>query len=559
MKPEHRENSRWWGWGELHETFDLTRRPFFWPYLQQFFSLPESPVLLPPDIREFTLPPSRLSKQQVQALQTKIPGAEIRTDPEARIRFAVGKSYRDLIRLRLKLVENPPDAVIFPANEGEISELLQWADAHGVAVIPRGGGTSVVGGVEPYAPNPQPVIVLVLTRLNRVLKIWKTALLVDVQAGILGPELEAALGKEGLTLGHFPESFHYSTVGGWIATRSAGQQSTLYGKIEDMVEKVCVVTPTGPFCTPAFPGAADGPDTNRMVTGSEGRLGIIVRARLKVKPIPECKRYQGILFPSFEEGARWIRRMIQRGLRPATVRLSDETESDFFFALREDKGGFTGFLQEHVLRYLERRGYGSGSRSVMILGFEGSRALVTAQWKAAKQLLADVPHWTLGKSVGDNWYRHRFQNPYLRDVLMDYGLLVDTLETATHWENWHSLYTGVRTAIAEAFQEEGVPGVVMAHISHVYPTGTSLYFIILAQPEVDRSLAVWQKIKTTASTAIIEHMGTISHHHGVGLDHKPWIRRELDPHLLQALRAVQQTLDPNGILNPGKLFPDFSQ
>ena len=556
MTSEHRDNSRWWGWGELNETFDLSQRPFFWPYLNRFFHLPEQPVLPPPSLEDFHPPPSRLTEAQYAALQQAAPEVQVRTDTATRVRFAVGKSYRDLIRLRLKQLEHPPDAVLFPASEGDVAAVLQWADEHGIAVVPRGGGTSVVGGVEPFSPEGQPVVVLSMTRLNRVIKIWKDALLADVQAGILGPALEDALQQHGVTLGHFPESFHYSTVGGWVATRSAGQQSTLYGKIEDMVEKVCVITPTGPFCTPAFPAAANGPDTNRLLVGSEGRLGVIVRVRLRVKPLPQRQWYTGIVFPSFEEGARCIRHLIQSGLRPATVRLSDETESDFFFALREHPGGIRGSIQELFLNYAARRGFGEGQRSVMIIGFEGTHALVSAQVRAFRRLVRNYPHFKLGKRVGESWYRHRFRNPYLRDVLLDYGLLVDTLETATNWENWHHLYQQVKQAIAAELNALGVPGVVMAHISHVYPTGTSLYFILLAQPPVEQSLEVWHRLKTAASNAIVENMGTISHHHGVGLDHKPWIRRELDPHLLQALRAAQQTLDPRNILNPGKLFPD---
>ncbi len=557
MKPTDLENSRWWGWGELSETFDLTHRPFFWPYLARWFQLPDEPISPPPVLERFTLPPSRLSPELQKALQTAAPRCEVYTDVAHRVRFAVGKSYRDLIRLRTYQINHYPDGVVFPADETEVAAILRWANDHQVAVVPRGGGTSVVGGVEPVPGKCRAVVVMGLKRLNRVLKIWRESLLVDVQAGISGPELEAALQAEGLTLGHYPESFHYSTVGGWVATRSAGQQSTGFGKIEDMVERVCVVTPTGMFCTPAFPAAADGPEAHRLIVGSEGRLGVIVQVRLRVRPLPQQRYYTAVLLPEFTRGAQFVREMLQEGLQPTTVRLANEVETDFFLALREKSGGWKGWVQEWLInRYLPFKGYGEGRRTLLLVGFEGTASWVQHQRRQWQKLLRSVPHLTLGTQVGRNWYRHRFRNPYLRDVLMDYGLFIDTLETATSWHHWEQLYRAVRQAIQGVFQEQGIAGVVMAHISHVYRSGTSLYFIILAQPQPGKALTTWEAIKTAASQAIVENFGTISHHHGVGMDHRPWIRRELDPNLLQMLRAMQKTVDPGGILNPGKLLPE---
>ena len=552
-------NTRWWGWGEIEKTFDLSDRPFFWPFLNQLFPLPPRPVLEAPPLEAFHLPPSRIPKNQLDLLKRHAPQIEIVQDSQTRIRNAVGKSYRDLIRIRLQAISHFPDAVLYPQEEAEIYAVLQWANELGVAVVPRGGGTSVVGGVEAVGKGDQPVVVLNLLKMNRIIKLWPESHLVDVQAGVLGPHLENVLNQHGFTLGHFPESFHYSTVGGWVATRSAGQQSTFYGKIEDMVEKICLITPTGQFCTPSFPAAADGPDVNRLLAGSEGRLGVITRIRLRMNRFPQEKQYLAVLFPSFAAGAQFIQFMIQQGLKPATVRLSDELESDFFFALRQVRSGATGWLQERLLTFLERRGYQPGKRAIMIVGFEGARSLVRNQLTTFRKMIQQTHHQWLGKRVGQTWYNNRFRNPYLRDVLMDYGLLVDTLETATSWHNWEHLYRQVKMSIQQTYQELGIPGVVMAHISHVYPTGTSLYFILLAQVSPEDALSHWEKLKTVASRTIVEHMGTIGHHHGVGLDHKPWIRRELDPHILHAWKTLQQLWDPRGILNPGKLFPDETQ
>ncbi len=557
MIQRSRENSRWWGWGELSETFDLTSRPFFWPYLQQFFRLPQEPILLPPEVERFAVPPSRLTTADIQALQQIISANSVLRDNASRVQYAVGKSYRDLIRLRYYQIDHYPDAVVLPANEHEVAAIMQWAVARKIALVPRGGGTSVVGGVEALRGHCRAVVVLVLRRLNRVLKIWRESLLVDVQAGILGPELEARLQAEGLTLGHFPESFHYSTVGGWVATRSAGQQSTGFGKIEDMVERVCVITPSGSFCTPGFPAAADGPEAHRLLVGSEGRLGVIVQVRLRVRPLPAKRYYTAFLMPDFISGAEVVRLMMQQELQPALVRLADPVETEFFFALRKKHAHLRGWLQEQLInRYLPLRGYKKNKRSLLLVGFEGSQVQVREQRRQLHRLLRSSPHLSLGTAVGRNWYHHRFRNPYLRDVLLDYGLFIDTLETATNWHHWQHLYQSVCQAIENAFAHLGIPGVVMAHISHVYRSGTSLYFILLAQPPEGEALNTWDYVKRIASRAIVENFGTISHHHGVGVDHRPWIRRELDVHLLQMLKAMCQKVDPTGILNPGKLLPE---
>lgn len=555
---QNREKQNWWGWGDSQKTYDLNRRPYFWPYLRRKLPFPQKPFFFPPDWRKIKIPPPALSPSARQRLEEIVRPGQIDSTPQTRISHVFGKSYHDLIRIRTRNFAEFPDAVVFPENEEQILALLRWARDENSAVVPWGGGTSVVGGVEARtALGQNSLLVLDLRHMNRVLEVNQTSLVAEAEAGILGPELEAHLQARGVTLSHYPESFEFSTLGGWVATRSAGQQSTLYGKIEDMVESLRLVTPDGILCTPRFPAAALGPDLAQTVVGSEGILGVISRVRVRVKPIPAKKLYTAFLFHSFEEGLRAVRELLQSGLSPATVRLSDAEETDFIFALREKKNNFSKARMEAFgFWLLEKKGFSSGKRSILILGLEGTEKGVRQDWQGLKKILKKYRAFHLGKSTGQAWYQHRFENPYLRDILMDYDLLVDTLETATEWDNVWALYEAGRRGIEDAFSRLKISGVVTVHASHVYATGASLYFIILAVPHPGKELEEWWSIKQSASDALVNAGGAISHHHGIGLDHRPWLEKNIGKQGVALLRKLKQNIDPDDILNPGKLLPE---
>ncbi|GBD92686.1 putative FAD-linked oxidoreductase [bacterium BMS3Abin05] len=550
--------SKWWGWGAPEKSYDLSRKPYFWPYLNNRLDIPENPFLFPPSMEKIDLPPTYLPVNTLNRLKSRLPPGQIFTDRESKLTHTYGKSYHDLIRIRRAIFPVVPDAVVYPETEEDIQAVLRWAKENGVGVIPWGGGTSVVGGVEAFRLKSQDgLIVIDLRRMNRILKIHKESLLADVQAGIFGPELEEQLQEKGVTLAHYPESFEYSTLGGWIAARSAGQQSTRYGKMEDMVESVRLITPAAILETPCFPAAANGPDINQIVVGSEGILGVLSQARIRLKVIPGRKFYTALLFRSFEEGVEAVRKIMQSGIKPATVRLSDADETEFVFALREAKSGrFSSSLQKFGMKILGMKGFLPEKRAFLILGLEGEATSVRNEWRRIVKMLHPFSPFKLGEKTARQWYDHRFENPYLRDTLMNYDLLVDTLETATEWENLWNLYRAGRTAVLSACDTLQIKGIVTVHLSHAYPTGSSLYFIILAVPHVGKELEEWWKIKKAASDAIVSAGGTISHHHGIGLDHRPWLKQQMDGTSLRLLRQIKQTLDPNGIMNPGKLLPD---
>jgi len=549
---------KYWGWGSLDNRFDLTSRPFFWDYLTQKIVVPQSPSYTPPDINDLDISPSLLSDKHFKQLQEIVGKSFVSKEKSDRLSNSFGKSFYDLIRFRTNQFEHITDAVIFPRDDKQIEKILHWAVETKCSVVPFGGGTSVVGGVEPVKDSTQnSVITLNLKHFNKVLEIDSKSMLVDVQAGILGPALEKSLQKQDLTLAHYPESFEFSTLGGWIATRSAGQQSTLYGKIEDMVESLTMVTANGIIETPNYPAAANGPDQKQTLIGSEGILGVITSARIRVKKIPPEKSYRAFFVDSFANGIELCRSIIQSGIKPATIRFSDEEESGFILSLRKKSdSSLKNKAQEYALKVAEKKGLKPDKRTFLLIGFEGSKRDVAYNWKKVKSIISGYRTFSLGEMTGQSWYKHRFEIPYLRDELMDYNLLVDTLETSTEWSNLENLYSSVKTAIQKTFDDLGIRGVVTAHLSHLYASGCSLYFIILASPKTNEIIHSWQKIKQVASDTIIEAHGSISHHHGVGRDHRKWLRQDVGDFAVNMLRKIKATIDPDNILNPGKLLPE---
>lgn len=552
-----KNQTKWWGWGDLQKSYDLESCPHFWKHLKEKLDISEKPFLFPPSLDEIDLPECNLSSELLNKLFRFLKEEQISTSKLSRISHTYGKSYHDLIRIRRKIFPQTPDVVIFPQNEKEILKTLQWATENQIAVVPWGGGTSVVGGVEASAESDhRGQVTIDLTRMNQIVKIDLASLTADVQAGIFGPQLESNLQQQGLTLSHYPESFEYSSLGGWIAARSAGQQSTLYGKMEAMVENIRLVTPQQIFETPPFPAAATGPAHKEMIIGSEGILGIISQARIKLKPIPQQKYYTAILFHDFSEGIEACQNIIQSGIKPATVRLSDEEETEFIFSLRmRIVNKPVNFIHEAGFSLLEKFGYKTGKRSFLILGLEGNHYNVFSQWKGIRKILKEYKTIRMGKNPAQTWYKHRFENPYLRDILLDYDILVDTLETSTEWENVSNLYQQVRKAIQSTYQKLGIQGIVMAHLSHLYSTGSSIYFILLALPHTSKEINEWWELKQAASNVIVEAGGAISHHHGIGLDHRKWLEKNIGKTAVDWLRNLKKQVDPKDVLNPKKLLP----
>lgn len=541
-----RKKLRWNGWGWVDAPDMLGERAdAVWAWMAEAVGVDRLPETPAKPLEEISLPKLRLGPTRLEALERKVSAERVKTDPYERAFHARGKSYHDLVKLRRGEIDHAPDAVVYPETEDEVFALIQWAATENIALVPYGGGSSVVGGVTAQGRDAdQPVVTLDLTLMDQILEIDERARTARVQPGVYGPALEEALQARGWTLGHYPQSFEFSTLGGWIAHRGAGQQSNKYGKAEKWVVSTRLATPKGVWTTEGFPASAAGPQLTQSIVGSEGVLGVITEATVRIQPKPEAMDYRGYMFQEFEKGCEAIRAIVQAGVPTAMIRLSDLEETYFFSAL-------------------QMAGKGGPPRArfcMMIVGLEGDRASVDAALEKSRKIVEAGGGMHMGEGFGESWYKNRFGSPYLRDPMMDRGMGVDTLETSTNWSNLLPLHAKVTQTIGDAMAAHpGKPGanaIVMAHISHSYPDGASLYFTFSFLRDLEDELGQWWAIKRAASDVILENGGTISHHHGVGTDHREWATREKGPVGSAVLRAMKHEVDPKRILNPGKLIAE---
>jgi alkyldihydroxyacetonephosphate synthase len=536
---------RWWGWGEATHPPGLPAQAL--DFLAETTGIAER-ARPPVALSAVRVEASALAREALAALRTIVGTEHVRDDHAERVLHADGKGYPDLVRLRAGEPEGAPDAVVLPADAAQLDALLALCARESIAVVPFGGGTSVVGGVAPLRGKHAAVISLDTARLDGVLALDRESRTVTVGGGLRAPALERYLGERGLTLGHFPQSFEYVSLGGCAATRSAGQASSGYGAIERMVLGLRMSTPTGGLALAPMPASAAGPSLRQLAIGSEGTLGVISELSLRVREAPRERIYEGVFFENFSAGVEFMRTLAQNGTSPDVARLSDEQETRMSLALA-GSGGLKGRLGR---LYLGARGYREGC--VAILGFEGEQAQTSARRTRALQLARAGGGLAVGRSPGEAWLKGRFGAPYLRDELLTHGVMVETLETATQWSNLLRLHSAVARAIDDALRAGGTPGLVMCHVSHLYESGASLYFTYLARQRDGAELAQWRETKQAASDAIVQHGGTITHHHAVGRDHAPWLEAEVGERGVAALRAIKDQLDPSGVMNPGKLL-----
>ncbi|WP_235734347.1 FAD-binding oxidoreductase [Nocardioides alcanivorans] len=487
-----------------------------------------------PAIESVELPGSSLSQEVLAELRALLGDDQVVLDDDSRRLRTRGKSTPDLLRARAGDLTDAPDVVVRPGSHDEVAAVLDLAVRHRIAVVPFGGGTSVTGGLVARREGFAGVLSLDLCRFKALREVDKVSMTVVLEPGLRGPEAEALLAEHDLTLGHFPQSFEYATIRGFAATRSSGQSSAGYGRFDALVVGLTVATPQGTLELGSSPANAAGPDLRQLVLGSEGTLGVITAVRVRVRHRPTVKVYEAWQFDSFASGSDAMRGLAQANLLPTVIRLSDEAETAINLASQSDVGGAapTGCL--------------------MIVGHEGTdpelvearRGLVTGQ-------LEKLGGANLGEERGRAWEAGRFHAPYLRDSLLDVGVLVETLETATFWSNRERLYDAVKQALTATLGEKTL---ALCHISHVYETGCSLYFTVAA-PGGDAPLETWAEAKAAATQAMIDAGATVTHHHAVGSDHRPWFAQEIGPVGVQVLRAVKRELDPAGILNPGVMVP----
>lgn len=482
------------------------------------------------------LTPSLLTDDDAAALRAVVGEDGVVTGDEERMLHLGGKSTPDLLRRRLDEPQSAPDAVVLPGDHEQTSAVLTLCDRLDIAVVPFGGGTSVVGGVDPDRGAHRAVIALDLRRTAALLDLDEVSLLATFGAGTTGPQAEGLLGDRGFTLGHFPQSFHHASIGGYAATRSSGQASRGYGRFDDLVHALRIASPAGDLALGRAPASAAGPDLRQLFLGSEGAFGVLTEVTVRIRPRPAATAYAAWIFPDFESGAAAFREATQRGIRPTVLRLSDETETRVNAAM----GG-------HLTRL---------SGCLAVATFEGAdRSEAERSRDEVDRVFARHGGKSRGEGPAQSWERGRFASPALRDTLLDAGVLAETLETAATWAGLPGLKAAVTAALSASLSAAGTKPIVLCHISHVYPAGASLYFTVVAAL-TETPQQQWAEAKDAASRAIVEAGGTISHHHAVGRDHRPYLEAEVGTLGMDVLRAVKAVLDPRGIMNPGALVAD---
>ncbi|MCK9824537.1 FAD-binding oxidoreductase [Nocardioides cavernae] len=478
-------------------------------------------------------PASALPEPLLDELRDLLGAEHVLTDDATRALRTRGKSTPDLLRARAGDLADAPDAVVRPMGHADVVAVLAWADANRVAVVPFGGGTCVTGGLAARRDGFAGLVSLDLVRMKCLLAVDDVSMTATLEPGLRGPEAEALLAEHGMVLGHYPQSFEHASIGGFAATRSSGQSSAGYGRFDAMVVGLTAATPTGSLDLGSAPANAAGPDLRQLLLGSEGAFGVITSVTVRVRRAPAVTTYEGWRWPSFDAGADAMRTLAQDGLLPTVIRLSDESETAINLADPSSIGG------------------AEDPGCLMVTGYEGTASQVDSRRAAVTAVLTDLGGTPLGTEPGKKWVQGRFHAPYLRDSLLDHGVLVETLETATFWSNRPRLYADVKAALQSSLGEGSL---VLCHVSHVYETGCSLYFTVAAR-QVEDPIAQWQVAKAAASDAMIAAGATITHHHAVGTDHKPWFAQEIGEVGVRILRAVKAELDPSGILNPGVLLP----
>jgi alkyldihydroxyacetonephosphate synthase len=529
-----RREQVFWGWGEPGAGPSLSAGAA--AFFRDELGLDGGIVSRPVPLEQVRLRESALDPGVRRGLEDVVGAEHVRDDRGARVLRCRGKSYLDLLAQRAGDCEAAPDAVVAPAEHDQVAAVLRLCGDSGVAVVPFGGGTSVVGGLEPDRIDHAAAISLDLARMDGLLDVDKRSLTAVLAPGTRLPEADRALSGHGLGLGHIPQSYEWATVGGCVATRSAGQTSTGHGRIDEQVVALRCATPLGDLATLDAPSTAAGPSVRELLVGSEGALGVITEVSLRVRPVPAVRRHEAFFLRTFADGCDALRVLDQAGAAPDVARLSDETETRIALALAGGRG-------RAVKAVLRARRYAGGC--LLIAGWEGSAEAVARRRAVAARLLRRAGAMAAGRAPGEAWAATRFAGPHLRDDLLDRGVMVETLETATRWSNLERLHGAVRDALAGTL--------CGCHVSHLYPTGASLYFTAFARRSPD-PVGQWRALKAAATDAIVATGGTITHHHAVGRDHAPWLAAEAGELGVALLRAVKERCDPAGVMNPGVLL-----
>lgn len=548
------QHMKWWGWGVEGVAFSHEDKPSLAPFVRKVVEVdldaaPRTPVAFD----DLDVPESRLSSELRTALAAAVGEDQVQDSAMERVVHAFGKSLRDLLRIRAGDLRRIPDVVVYPADEAEVSAVVDAVVAADAVLIPFGGGSNIAGSLEAPAGETRQVVSLDLGRLDQVLDVDQESGLARIQAGVLGPELEKQLGERGWTLGHFPDSFTHSTLGGWIATRSSGMQSDKYGDIADITKALRVVQPGRTLATRAVPVSSTGPSVREMILGSEGRLGVITEATVQVHRKPVQRVVLGYFFPDWERGVAAMRAIAASDATPSITRISDARETAFSFATRKNSKGLSKLVSSGLIAVLRKRGWDLDQLCLSFIGYEGSREHVKRQRKLVKAIVSEYGGICVGAGSGELYDQKKFDTPYIRDFLLDRGALADVSETAAAWSQLVPLYDQTVERAGKAFEQLGVRGWVMCHLSHSYHSGACLYFTFAFKQLDGDPVVQYDVVKAAVQQSFIDAGGTLSHHHAVGTEHSRWLSDDISEPGVDLLRGLFATADPGRNLNPGKI------
>ena len=547
---------KWWGWGHEDVTFDDSTKPELWPYLKRELGVDEIRWKKPVAFEDVTLPEQKNNAAFLAAIGAGLGEGQVVDDKKSRLVHAAGKSFRDLWLMRHGQVQFAPDCVVYPDTEEDVALVVRAAHEHGVVLVPFGGGSNIAGCLVPIDRGGRMVVSLDMCRMHRVLEVDRYSLTARIQPGVYGQHLEDQLAEHGVTLGHFPDSFLHSTLGGWVATRSAGMQSDIYGKIEDMVISLRMVTPSGTIITRTVPKSSNGIDIKHLCIGSEGILGVITEVVVQVHHKPEKEDWYGWLFPDFKSGLDAIHECHRGDCMPTVTRLNDPKKTALSFAFKHPKTGIKDKIAKAFKWYIGNiKKIDFDQCCLMVVKYEGTpqafnriKNRVTAIYKKHRGVC-------LGAEPGRSFAKVKFDFPHLRDYVMDRSIMADVSETATTWDNLRTLHESGLADVEQAIKDTGVDAWVGCHLSHSYRTGASLYFTFGCLQREGREIEQYLYVKKAAEDAFMKNGGTLSHHHAVGTEHLPWVEEDLSPTGLKAVKALKAGLDPNDIMNPGKIIP----
>ncbi|WP_240646117.1 FAD-binding oxidoreductase [Georgenia sp. SYP-B2076] len=552
-------HQKWWGWGVEGVAFNYRDKPKMAPFVLDRVGIDlGAPATPPPSFEDLDVPAPRLGEELAERLRSAVGDEHVVQADMDRVVHTYGKGLADLVRVRAGDLPRVPDVVVYPADEDQVRAVVDAVVAADAVLIPFGGGSNISGSLTPPPDEQRAVVSLDLGRMNRVLEVDEAAGLARIQAGVLGPDMEEQLVARGWTMGHQPDSFRHSTLGGWIATRSSGMQSDKYGDIADITRGLRVVQPGKVVVLRPLPSTSSGPSVREMILGSEGRMGVVTEAWVNVHRLPEHREIIAYLYPTWSAGLAAMQEISTSDAAPSVTRVSDANETAFSLSTQKKSKGISGKVSKVLFDVLRRRGWDLDAACLSYIGYEGGAEHVGRNKAIVAKIAKKHGGIKLGKGPGTLYDQKKFDTPYIRDFLLDIGGLADVSETAAPWSKLMDVYTGTVRAAQDAFARLGVKGFVMCHLSHSYHSGACLYFTFAFAPgtaDVDAQLENYWAVKNAVQQSFMDTGATISHHHGVGTDHARWLEEDISAAGADVMVGLLRSVDPGRNLNPGTLLP----